>query len=160
MPNTSIDHYWKRRDICSCLGEVTTCRQWRRPCKGTSVRTFGAAPLACQYQCCNPLATCPRSERPKPAGRYTSTKFAPYFFHLSFAWNNDIINHCFGVCSFFTGLLRDIILYAIGLWNMSINYNSHSEAMSNKLLAKTISFSEHNLPQIKHCDINTQILLH
>lgn len=111
MPNMSIEDYWKRRDICSCLGEVTTCRQWCKPCKGPSGITFREAHLACQHQCRRHLlAMCPRSEGPKLAadtqllagkthstenqlvGRYTSTKFAPYFFHLPFAWNNDITN--------------------------------------------------------------------
>lgn len=37
----------------------------------------------------------------------------------------------FGVCSFFTGLLRDVILDVIGLWNTIINYNAHSEPVLN-----------------------------
>lgn len=55
---------------------------------------------------------------------------------------NSVVNHLFGVCYFFTSLLKDIILYAIGFWNY---YDFHSEPLLNKLLAKTISISEHNL---------------
>lgn len=55
---------------------------------------------------------------------YTSTKFGLYFFHLSIAWNNSVINlSLIWSISFFIGLLRDIILYATGLWSIIINYN-------------------------------------
>ena len=76
--------------------------------------------------------------------RYTSTKFELYSFHLPLAetivW---LIYHWLGVCYFSVGfgLLRNIILYAIGM----CSYNYHSKHVLNKLLAKTILVSEHNL---------------
>lgn len=51
-------------------------------------------------------------------------------------------------CYFFIDLLRDI-LYATGLRNVIIKHNSHTEPVLNKLLANTISVSEHNLPKKK-----------
>lgn len=43
-----------------------------------------------------------------------------------------------------------MILYAIGVWNIIfINYNSCSEPVLNKWLAKLTSVPEHNLSQIK-----------
>lgn len=61
------------------------------------------------------------------------TKIGLYAFHCP--WPGTIVwflYHCFGVC-FFIGLLKDIILYATGLWKY---YNSHSEPVLNKILAK------------------------
>lgn len=39
--------------------------------------------------------------------------------------------HRFGVCYFFVGLLRDVILYGMGMWNNIIDYNAHSEPALN-----------------------------
>lgn len=61
----------------------------------------------------------------------------------------QLIYYWFVVCYWFIGF-RDIILYANGLWNIIIiNYNPHSEPALNKLLSKTISVSENNMPQTK-----------
>ena len=163
----NIDHYCKRRDICSCLGDVTTLRQWCKPRKGPCSNDLQSSSpwlltLMLSLASYVPQKARKLSQKPKQllAGRtdsaknqsvggYTSIKFEPYFFHLPFAWNNGIINLPLGVCYLFIGLLKNIILYATGLW-IIINYNSHSELVLNKLLAKTISVSEHNLPLTKH----------
>lgn len=78
--------------------------------------------------------------------RYTSTKFGLYFFHLSLPGTRVwLICHWFGAYYFFIDLLRNIILYAIGLRNF------HSEVVLNTLRAKTNLVSEHNLqPETKH----------
>lgn len=84
--------------------------------------------------------------------RSISTKFGGSFFHLSCAWNNSVINLSliWGVL-FFIGLLRDFMLYAIGLWNIILNYNSCSEPVLKKLLAKIIWVSECNFATKHRC---------
>lgn len=81
------------------------------------------------------------------------TSFLPF----PLAWNTVwLIYHWLGICYFFISLLRDIILYATGLWNC---YNSHSQPVFNKLLAKSILASEHNLPQIITSLLRLQFIL-
>lgn len=63
--------------------------------------------------------------------------FGHYLCHISLPrkkWKS-VVNHLFGVCYFFTSLLKDIILYAIGFEIIMI---FSSEPLLNKLLAKTI----------------------
>lgn len=87
--------------------------------------------------------------------------------HLNWIWTsflpspparNEVwwIYHWFGIYHFLISLLRNIILYAPGLWNY---YNSHSEPALNKPLAKAISASEHDLAQNKTSLLRLQFTL-
>ena len=62
------------------------------------------------------------SQVPTQIKRYTSIEFGLYSFHLllpgTTVW---LIYHCFEVYYFFTGLLREIILYAILAYQPIIN---------------------------------------
>ena len=56
---------------------------------------------------------------------------------------------------FFIDSLTDFVTQAIGLWNC---YDSHSEPVLNRVSVKTISISEHNLPQSKTVDVFDSLL--
>ena len=69
----------------------------------------------------------------RKVGELSQIKFTLHSFHLPLPGKiTSLIYHWFAVY-LLIGLLSDILLHAIGLWNY---YNSHSEPVLNKLLAK------------------------
>lgn len=68
-----------------------------------------------------------------------------YFFHLPFAGNNGVMNLP-SRCIISPWLIKRCFPTCYWLWNViMISYNSHNGSVLNKILAKTISVSEHVL---------------